>query len=66
MEMLTYKGYVGSADFSEKDHIFYGKIENIKGFVNYEGDGFEELIEAFHQAVENYLEYCENEGITPD
>ena len=31
MNTMTYKGYVGSIAFSEKDNIFYGKIEGING-----------------------------------
>ena len=27
MNTLTYKGYIGSVSFSEKDNVFFGKIE---------------------------------------
>ena len=29
MNTLTYKGYIGSVSFSEKDNVFFGKIEGI-------------------------------------
>lgn len=63
MNTLTYKGFVGSVNFSEKDNVFFGKIEGINGLVNFEGESVKELIEAFHQAVDDYLNYCEKEGI---
>ena len=47
MNTLKYKGYIGSVAFSEKDNVFFGKIEGI------------------HEAVEDYLEYCKEEGIEP-
>lgn len=65
MNTLTYKGYIGSVNFSEKDGVFFGKIEGINGLVNFEGESVKELTRAFHEAVNDYLEYCEAEGIEP-
>lgn len=36
MNTLSYKGYIGSVVFSEKDGVFFGKIEGINGTVNNE------------------------------
>ena len=66
MNTMTYKGYIGSVAFSEKDNVFFGKIEGINGLVNFEGESVKELTEAFHEAVDDYLAYCEDEGIEPD
>jgi predicted HicB family RNase H-like nuclease len=63
---MTYKGYIGSVAFSEKDNVFFGKIEGINGLVNFEGESVKELTDAFHEAVDDYLAYCEDEGIEPD
>lgn len=65
MNTLTYKGYIGSVAFSEKDNVFFGKIEGIDGLVNFEGESVKELTDAFHQAVDDYLAYCQEEGIEP-
>ena len=65
MNTLTYKGYIGSVNFSEKDNVFFGKIEGINGLVNFEGESVKELTAAFHEAVDDYLAYCEEEGIEP-
>ncbi len=65
MNALKYKGYIGSVAFSEKDNVFFGKIEGIDGLVNFEGESVKELTDAFHEAVEDYLEYCKEEGIEP-
>ena len=63
---MTYKGYLGSVAYSDKDQVFFGKIEGIKGLVNFEGESVKELTAAFHEAVDDYLAYCEEEGIEPD
>ena len=65
MNTMTYKGYLGSVAYSEKDNVFFGKIEGIDGLVNFEGESVSELTEAFHEAVDDYLSYCETEGIQP-
>lgn len=65
MNTLTYKGYMGSVNFSEKDSVFFGKIEGIDGLVNFEGESVKELTSAFHEAVDDYLEYCKAEDIEP-
>ena len=62
---MTYKGYLGSVAYSEKDNVFFGKIEGIDGLVNFEGESVSELTQAFHEAVDDYLAYCEDEGIQP-
>ena len=57
MNTLRYKGFIGSVNFSEEDSVFFGKIEGINGMVNFEGQSV--------QAVDEYLAYCEEEGVQP-
>lgn len=57
MNTLKYKGFIGSVAFSEEDNVFFGKIEGIDGLVNFEGESVEELKNAFHEAVNDYVAY---------
>ena len=57
---MSYKGYLGSVAFSEQDNVFFGKIEGINGLVNFEGGSLEELTEAFHLAVDDYIAYSKS------
>lgn len=66
MNTLKYKGYVGSVNYSEEDEVFFGKVEGINGLVNFEGESVKELKAAFMEAVDDYLAYCESEGLSPD
>ena len=59
MNTLRYKGFIGSVNFSEEDSVFFGKIEGINGMVNFEGQSVQEL------TVDDYLAYCEEEGVQP-
>lgn len=65
MNTLNYNGYIGTVNFSEKDGCFFGKVEGIDGLVNFEGQSVSELTEAFHEAVDDYVAFCEAEGIEP-
>lgn len=66
MNTLKYKGYVGSVAYSEADQVFFGKIEGIDGLVNYEGQSVGELTDAFQEAVDDYLIFCEEKGLKPE
>ena len=66
MNTLKYKGYVGSVAYSEPDLVFFGKIEGIDDLVNYEGESVTELTAAFHEAVDDYLAYCDDHGLKPE
>ncbi len=63
MNTMSYKGYVGSISFSEKDDLFFGKVEGIDGLVNFEGRSVDELKASFHDAVDEYIEYCIANGM---
>ena len=63
MNSLSYKGFNGSISFSDVDHVYYGKIEDIDALVNYEGNDLKELEQAFQEAVDDYIIYCEEEEI---
>ena len=65
MNTLSYNGYICTVNFSEKDGVFFGKIEGIDGLVNFEGKSVSELTSAFHEAVDDYVAYCKEEGIEP-
>lgn len=65
-KMLEYKGYLGSVEFSDADDVFHGKLEFIRDLVTYEGTDAQSLKAAFHEAVDDYLELCADEGRSPD
>jgi len=60
--LLHYKGYIGTVQFSEPDAVFHGKVIGIKSMLTFEGDCVASLIKGFHDAVDEYLELCEASG----
>ena len=63
---MEYMGYVGTVEFSEEDGLFYGKVMGIRALISYEGTNAKELVEDFHNAVEDYLALCERENREPE
>ena len=65
-EIIKYKDYLASVQFSAEDEVFHGKILGINDLVNFEGTTVKELKRAFSEAVEDYLETCKKIGKSPD
>lgn len=65
-DVLEYKGYYGSVHFSSEDEVFYGKLMAIDDLVNFEGASVKELKKSFREAVDDYLQTCEELGKEPN
>jgi predicted HicB family RNase H-like nuclease len=65
-DILTYKNYFASVQFSAEDELFHGKVLAIDDLVSFEGASVKELKKAFHESVDDYLETCEQLGKEPN
>lgn len=65
-DCMFYRDYIGAVRFSVEDEVFYGKLEGIRDLVSYEGQSVGELKQAFHEAVDDYLEFCRKKGKEPE
>lgn len=66
MGYLKYKGYHGSVDFSPEDNCFFGKVLGLKGtLISYEGTSVDSIRQDFEDAIDYYIESCEQRGVTP-
>ena len=63
---MEYKGYLGSVEFSESDGVFFGKVLGIRSLISYEGTTAKELVDDFHDAVEDYLALCDANDTEPE
>ena len=66
MNMMQYKEYIGTVEYSPEDHCLYGKLAYIRDLVNYEATSVKELEREFHAAVDGYLNDCAALGKVPD
>ena len=65
-DILRYKGYYTKVRFSSEDNVLYGKIEGISSLVMFEAENASDVERAFHEAVDDYLVFCEDNGIEPE
>ena len=66
MNMLEYKGYLGTVEYSAEDHCLYGKLAFIRDLVNYEAVNVDQLESEFKTAVDDYLTDCKRLGRKPN
>lgn len=59
---MKYKKYVARIEYDEQDRIFVGHLAGIKDIVGFHGTTVDELENAFHVSVDNYLAICEETG----
>lgn len=57
-DTLSYKGYTARIEFDAEDRLFFGRVADIEDGVGFHADTVEELVAAFHDAVDDYLETC--------
>ena len=64
--IMEYKGYHGSVEYSATDRCFFGKILGIRSVILYEGNDVKTIEKDFHASVDEYLEYCKKKGVSPE
>jgi predicted HicB family RNase H-like nuclease len=65
MDILKYKGYEGTADLDMDRGVCRGKILLINDLVTYESESPRELQKQFEEAVNDYLQTCQELGRQP-
>ena len=64
--MMEYKGYYGTVEFSDADNVLFGKVAGVNGLISYEGDSVKNLKADFEGAVDDYIEMCAEKGVEPE
>jgi predicted HicB family RNase H-like nuclease len=65
-EVLKYKGYHGSTEYSLEDDCLHGKLLGINDIITYEGNSVKEIKIAFKDSVDDYLAFCKQTGKEPN
>ena len=64
--MMEYKGYIGSVEFDDDADILHGEVINTRDVITFQGTTVDEIRQAFHDSVEDYLAFCKQLGQEPD
>ena len=62
---FTYKGYTARVQFDADDEIFFGRLGGISDIISFHADSVQELKQAFHEAVDDYIATCAKIGKPP-
>jgi predicted HicB family RNase H-like nuclease len=63
---MKYKGYTGVVEFDEDSGVLFGRVVGLRGAITFQGESVAEVIQAFHDSVDVYLEFCEKRGMSPE
>lgn len=63
--VMKHKGFYGAVFFNPEDECLYGNIAGITDIVSYEGNDAKEIVIAFREAVDDYIETCKAVGKKP-
>jgi predicted HicB family RNase H-like nuclease len=66
MSVLAYKGYQGCFDYDQEADIFHGQVMNLADVVTFQGRSIDDLKEALAESIDDYLEFCQLKGKTPE
>ena len=64
--LMNYKGYLGTVEYTEEDGVLFGKLAGIRDLVSYHADSIQELKKVFEESVDDYLEFCRADGREPN
>ena len=57
---MKYKGYVGIVELDEESAVLFGRVIGLRDVITFQGSSVVEVIQAFHDSVDDYLEFCPN------
>lgn len=65
--MMEYKGYAASVEFGDSADVLHGRIVNSGPYsiATFESTDARELRREFERSIDEYLEWCEEDGVEP-
>ena len=64
--MMKYKGYTAKIEFDDQANVFHGEVLNLRDVITFQGRTVEELRNAFHDSVDDYLDFCAHRNEPPE
>ncbi len=64
--MKPYKGYRPVIEFDQEAGLLFGTVASLRDVVTFEGTSVQQVEQAFHASVDDYLAMCAERGEGPD
>lgn len=65
-DLLSYRNYNGTVEYSKEDSCLYGKVVGVKSLLSYEGDSIQALEANFRNVIDEYLADCKERNVEPE
>ena len=65
-ELLEHKGYRGTVKFDAEAGLLHGEVLHLRDVVTFQGTTVDEVVQAFRDSVDDYLEFCGKRGEPPE
>ena len=67
MNTIKYKGFIAKIEIDETENLLFGRVVNTaQDVLTFHGKTVDEIIRDFHETVDDYLAWAEEEGFTPE
>ncbi len=63
--VVSYREYIGRVEFDDDENMLHGRVMNVGHVVTFLGRTVTEVRKALRSSVEDYLEFCAEQGIEP-
>ena len=63
---MKYKGYTGIVELDEESGTLFGRVIGLRDVITFQGESVAEIVQAFHDSVDDYLEFCVQRGESPE
>lgn len=63
---MEYKGYVGKLDIDPEADLLSGEVLGLRDVITFQGRTPAEAEKAFHESVDDYLDFCKQRGEPPE
>lgn len=64
--MMNYKGYIAKIEYDDDNKVFSGEVINTRTVITFCGTSVSELETEFHNSVDDYIDWCKEDGIEPE
>lgn len=64
--MTEYKGYIANIAYDASINALHGTVLGLSDVITFEAESTSEIEQAFHDSVDDYLEYCAELGREPE
>lgn len=63
---MKYKGYTGVVEFDDESKVLFGRVIGLRDVITFQGESVAEVVQAFHDSVDDYLAFCAERGESPE